>query len=54
MNKRGDMLAIMDYLHHVVPEYCFKLRPYSGAGVVAPKKRLLNENLRGNRIGAEL
>ena len=33
-HKSGDILAIMDYLHCVLPEYRFKLRHYNGAGVV--------------------
>lgn len=28
-HRMGDMLAIMDYLHHLVPEYRFWLRHYS-------------------------
>lgn len=28
-HRTGDMLAIMDYLHHLIPEYHFWLRHYS-------------------------
>ena len=31
-HRRGDMLAIMDYLHELVPEYRFWLRHYNIAG----------------------
>ena len=28
-HRQGDMLAIMDFLHELVPEYRFRLRHYS-------------------------
>ena len=30
-HKPGDVLAVMDYLHELVPEYRFWLRHYSPA-----------------------
>ena len=31
-HRRGDLLAIMDYLHGLIPEYRFWLRHYSFVG----------------------
>lgn len=32
-HRKGDVLAIMDYLHETIPEYRFWLRHYSPIGL---------------------